>query len=78
MNIAQIIINVIVLAADAEIGALCINSWQAIPVRTEVEEMSHKQPPTPIQTDNTTELGFVTKNLHPKATKSTDMQHWFV
>ena len=41
----------------------------AIPVRKTVEEMDHKQTPTPIQTDNTAALGFITKNLHPKATK---------
>ena len=77
-NIAQIIRNVMTSAADAEIGALYINTRQAIPARYQLEEMGHKQPPTPVQTDNTTALGFVTKNLQPKATKSTDMQHWFL
>ena len=65
-------------AADAEIGALYINSRQAIPARHLLEEMGHKQPPTPIQTDNTTALGFVTKNLQPKATKSTEVNYWFM
>ena len=78
LTIAQIIKNVMTPAADAEIGALYINSRQEIPARTAVEKMVHKQPPTPIQTDNTTSLGFVTKNLHPKATKSTDTKHWFM
>ena len=49
-----------------------------MPARTTVEDMGHKQPPTPTQTDNTTALGFVTKNLQPKATKSTDTKHWFM
>ena len=65
-------------AADAEIEAQYINSRKLIPAWTTVEEMVHKQPPTPIQTYNTTALGFVTKNLHPKATNSTDMKHWFM
>ena len=78
INVAQIIRNVMTSAADAEIGALYINSRQAIPARYTIEEMGHKQPPTPMQTDNTTALGFVTKNLQPKATKSTDMKHWFM
>ena len=77
-NVAQIIKNVMTSAADAEIGALYINSRQAIPARQLLEEMGHKQPPTPIQTDNTTALGFVTKNLQPKATKSTEMNCWFM
>jgi len=78
LNVAQIIKNVMTSAADAEIGALYINTRQAIPARYQLEEMGHKQPPTPVQTDNTTALGFVNKNINPKATKSTDMQHWFL
>ena len=77
-NVAQIIRNVMTSAADAEIGALYTNSRQAIPARQLLEEMGHPQPPTPIQTDNTTALGFVTKNLQPKATKSTEMNYWFM
>ena len=65
-------------AADAEIGALYINSRQAIPVRQLLEEMGHSQPPTPIQTDNNTASGFVIKNLQPKATKPTEMTYWFM
>ena len=78
LNIAQIIKAVMSSAAEDEIGALFLNSRQAIPARTTLEEMVHKQPPTPIQTDNTTALGFVTKNLQPKATKSTDMRFWWM
>ena len=68
--------NVMSSAADAEIEALFINTRQAIPARQLLEEMGHKQPPTPIQTDNTTALGFVTKSLQPKVTKSTEMNYW--
>ena len=63
-NIAQIIKNVMTSAADAEIGALYANLRQAIPARQLLDEMGHTQPPTPIQTDNTTALGFVTKILN--------------
>ena len=78
LNIAQIIRNVMTSAADAEIAALFINTRQSIPTRRLLEEMGHKQPPTPVQTDNTTALGFVTQNMQPKSTKSTDMQHWYL
>ena len=77
-NIAQIIKSVMSSAAEAEIGALFLNSRQAIPARTLLEEMGHIQPPTPIMTDNTTALGFVSKNLQPKRTKSTDMRYWWM
>ena len=78
LNIAQIIKNVVTSAADAEINALFINTRHAIPARNLLNEMGHKQPATPAQTDNTTALGFVTKNLNPKATKSTDMNNWYM
>ena len=70
LNIAKIIRNVVTSAASAEIGALFINTRQAIPARRLLEKMGHKQPATPTQTDNTTAFGFVTKNLNPRATKS--------
>ena len=70
--------HVMPLASEAEIGALFINTRQAIPARQTLEEMGHKQSPSPIQTDNTTSLGFVTKSSNPKATKSTDMKYWWL
>ena len=77
-NTAQIIKRVMSSAAEAEIGALFINSRQAIPSRMLLMEMGHTQPATPIITDNTTALGFVTRNLWPKQTESTDMRFWWM
>ena len=78
LNIAKIIRNVVTSAASTEIADLGTNTGQAIPARQLLEEMGYKQPATPTQTDNTTALGFVSKNLNPKATKSKDMNHWFL
>ena len=75
-SIAQIIRNVMTSAFDAEIGALFVNSRQAISARQWLEKVGHLQPPTRIQSDNTTGLRFVTKNLQPKPTKSTEMNYW--
>ena len=58
--------------------ALFINTCHATPARKLLNEMGHKQPATPAHTDNTTALGFVTKNLNPKATKSADMNNWYM
>ena len=77
-NIAQIIRNIMTPVADTEIGALFVNSRFVIPAWHLLKETGHPQPPTPIQTNNTTALGFVTKNLQPKATKSTEMNYWFM
>jgi hypothetical protein len=52
-------------AAEAKLGALYINAREAVPCRTLLREMGHPQPPTPIQTDNSTALGVVTNNPAP-------------
>jgi hypothetical protein len=53
-------------AAEAELGALYINAHEAVPQCCTLEEMGHKQPPTLMQTDNTTAVGVVNNNIQPK------------
>ena len=69
---AQILKHGVSSSADAKIGALFANSRKAIPARTMLMEMGHKQPPTPAQTDNTTTLGFATKPCNQ------NMQNWWL
>ena len=39
--------------------------------------MCHPQPPTPVQTDNTTALGVANNTIAPRRTKAMDMRfHW--
>jgi hypothetical protein len=77
LNLAQLIKAVMSSAAEAELGALYINACEAIPQRQVLDEMGHKQPPTPMQTDNTTALGVVNNNIQPRRTKAMDMRfHW--
>jgi hypothetical protein len=78
LNTSQIIKSVMSSAAEAELGALYINAHKPIPCRTLLEEMGHKQPPTPIQTDNSTALGIVTNNILPRRTKAMDMHYWWL
>jgi hypothetical protein len=53
-------------AVEAEIGALYLNAKEAIYLRQILFEMGHPQPPTPIQTDNTTAEEVVNNKIHPK------------
>jgi hypothetical protein len=76
LMISQIIKAVMSSAAEAKIGTLYINCKEAIPARHVLELLGHKQPPTPMQTDNTTALGVVNNNVMKKL-KSMDMKyHW--
>ena len=77
LTMAKIIKFVMSSAAEAKLGALYINCRAAVPVRHLIEEMGHKQPPTPMQTDNSTALGVVLNRIQPKQTKAMDMRfHW--
>jgi hypothetical protein len=77
LNISKNLKAVMCSAAEAELGTLYINAREAIPMQHLLEEMGHKQPPTPIQTDNSTAHGVITHNIQARRTKAMDMRfHW--
>jgi hypothetical protein len=45
-------------ADEAEIVAVFINAKEGAVLRTTLEELGYKQPPTPMETDNTTATGY--------------------
>ena len=49
--------------AEGEIGALYINCREAIQARRTLEYLGQRQPPTPMQTDNTTALRVINNNI---------------
>jgi hypothetical protein len=78
LNIAHIIKNVMSLATEAELAALYIMAQEAVYyIRIILKEMEHKQPPTPMQTNNAMADGVINGKVQPKCTKAMDMQfHW--
>ena len=63
--------------AKAELGGLYIKAREAVNIRQILEAMSHPQPKTPIQTDNSTAEGVINNKVQPKRTKAMDMRfHW--
>ena len=52
LNIAHIIKHVMTSATEAELAAIYIMAREAVYIRIILEELGHKQPPTPLQTDN--------------------------
>ena len=77
LNIAHIIKHVMSSATEAELAALYIVAREAIYIRIILEELGHKQPPTPLQTDNAMADGVVNGKVQPKRTKAMDMRfHW--
>jgi hypothetical protein len=65
-------------AAEAEIGAVFINAKEGAVLRTTLEELGHPQPPTPMETDNTTVTGYSNGTIKQKRTKAMDMHVYWI
>jgi hypothetical protein len=77
LNIAHIIKHVMSSATEAELAALYIMAREVVYIRIILEEMGHKQPPTPVQTDNAMADAVINGKIQPKQTKAMDMRfHW--
>ena len=53
-------------AEEAEMTALFLTAKEMVPLRQTLTEMGWKQPPSPIQSDNYTELGMTNCTLIPR------------
>jgi hypothetical protein len=77
LDIAHIIKHVMTLAMEAKLAALYIMAQEAVYMRIILEEMGHKQPATPIQTDNVMAEAAINAKITPKRSKAMDMRfHW--
>ena len=77
INISQTIKDIMSSTVAAELGSLFINFQEAIPLHQALEIMGHRQPPTTMQTDNTTACAVVTNKISQKRLKSLDIKrHW--
>lgn len=75
-NLAEIIKAVMSSAAESEMGGLYLNARKGVECRNILTEMRHKQPPTRMITDNSTE-GIINSRVQAKQTKAMDMRyHW--
>ena len=77
-TLCSIMRNVMASAVEPEIGSVFHSAQDAIPLRNALEDLGHPQPPTPIQTDNSTAAGFLNDNIKQKRTKTIDMRFYWV
>ena len=65
------------LATKAELAGLYITACEAVYIRIILKEFGHKQPPTPLQTNNAMADVVINGKIQPKQTKAMDMRfHW--
>ena len=69
--------HVVSSAAEAETKGVFQNAKIVVALQHLLHQMNHPQPPTTINTDNSTTVGFVKNNIQMKKSKSWDMAfHW--
>jgi hypothetical protein len=78
LNILQIIQAVMSSVAEAELGALFINSKTAVSMRQTLIKLGHLQPRTPMKTDNATAHALLTNKILPKALNAMDMHFYWL
>ena len=53
-------------AMENEVAATFYNAKEALPFRVTLAEMCHPQPPTPMEVDNETAIGFLKSTMKKK------------
>jgi hypothetical protein len=76
--ISKVLKHVMSSATKAEVGAVSINAKEGAVLRRTLEELGHKQPPTPVERDNTTATGYSNGTIKQKCTKAMDMRLYWI
>jgi hypothetical protein len=72
--LCQIMCQVVASTVEAELGALFLNAQAACPLCITLDELSHPQAATLLQTDNDTACGIINDMVKQKRSKAIDMQ----
>jgi hypothetical protein len=75
---ASILRNIMSAASESEIAAAYVNAKDGVESRITLMEMGHPQPKTPLEIDNTTAFGILTKQLLPRRSKAIDMRFYWL
>jgi hypothetical protein len=75
LYVVAVIKNVVASAAESEVGACFHNAQSGAPLRVTLTELGHTQPPTPLQTDNSTAYGIVNETIKQKRSNAMDMRY---
>jgi hypothetical protein len=76
--ISKVLKHVMSSGAEAEIGAVFKDAKEGAVLWTTLEELGHKQPPAPMETDNTTATGYSNGSIKQKRTKAIAMRFCWI
>ena len=71
--VAKILKMITSSAMETEVAATFYNAKEALPFRVNLTKMGHPQPPTPMEVDNETAIGFLKSTMKQKRSKAIDM-----
>ena len=77
-TVSSILKNIMSSATEAEFAGLYHNARDGAMLRTTLTEMGHPQPPTPIQTDNSTASGITNGTVRQRKSKAMDMRFYWI
>jgi hypothetical protein len=75
--LSSILKHVMSSAAEAEVRSIFNNAKEAAPLRVMLEALGHQQPPTPIQTDNSTDYEILNNKVNQKISKAMEMRFYW-
>jgi hypothetical protein len=78
MIISKVLKHIMSSATEAEIGAVLLNAKEGTVLRITLEELAHPQPPTPLETDNTTTTCYINGTTKQKRTRAMEMRFYWV
>ena len=70
--------HVVASAAEAETAGIFHNAQIALPIRYMLIQIGHKQPRTPVKTDNEMSNNFIHNNIAQRRSKSWDMRFYWL
>ena len=76
--VAKILKMITISVMETEVAATFHNAKEALPFIVTRAEMGHPQPPTPMEVDNETAIGFLKSTMKQKSSKSIDMRFYWV
>jgi hypothetical protein len=69
---------IVASAAEAELGALFLNSKEGMIIRLTLEESGHPQPKTPIHCNNVTAVGIAKNTVNQQRSRLIEMRYFWV
>ena len=64
--------------AEAELGALLMNSKEGRIIRLTLKELGHAQPPTPMHYDNATAADIANGSVKQQRSRETEMRYFYI